>query len=110
MKIHLWSMYYEPVPMGIGPVSAMLARQLASRGNDVTVIASHPHYPSPSWGTSYRPRRSVRDGIDVIELPVYTKRSKGWQRMLCEVSYGAGQTAAALAPSRPTWSSWRCRL
>ncbi|MEZ5062912.1 MAG: glycosyltransferase family 4 protein [Solirubrobacterales bacterium] len=98
MKVHLWSMYYDPVPMGIGPVSAMLARQLAARGNEVTVVASHPHYPSPAWGTSLRPRRIVRDGIDVIELPVYTRRSKGWQRMLCEVTYGAGQTAAALAP------------
>ena len=98
MRIHLWSMYYDPVPMGIGPVSAMLAKQLSALGNDVTVIASHPHYPSPSWGTSHRPRRLVRDGIDVIELPVYPQRAKGWQRMLCEVSYGAGQTAAALAP------------
>ena len=91
-------MYYEPVPMGIGPVSAMLAKQLSALGNDVTVIASHPHYPSPSWGTSHRPRRLTREGIEVIELPVYPQRTKGWQRMLCEVSYGAGQTAAALAP------------
>jgi len=98
MKVHLWSIYYDPVPMGIGPVATMLAKQLSERGNDVTVIASHPHYPSADWGTSYRPRRLVRDGIDVVELPVYTQRSKGWQRMLCEVSYGAGQTAAALAP------------
>jgi glycosyltransferase involved in cell wall biosynthesis len=98
VKIHLWSIYYEPVPMGIGPVAAMLAKQLQGRGDDVTVIASHPHYPSPAWGSSYRPRRRVRDGIDVVELPVYTGRSKGWQRMLCELSYGAGQTAAALAP------------
>lgn len=98
MKVHLWTMYYDPVPMGIGPVATMLARQLSERGNDVTVIASHPHYPSADWGTSYRPRRFVRDGIDVIELPVYTQRARSWQRMLCEVSYGAGQTIAALAP------------
>ena len=98
MRVHLWSMYYEPVPMGIGPVAATLAKQLAMRGNDITVVASHPHYPSPSWGTSHRPRRLVRDGIDVIELPVYPQRSKGWQRMLCEVSYGVAQTAASLAP------------
>jgi len=98
VKIHLWSIYYEPVPMGIGPVAAMLAKQLQARGDDVTVIASHPHYPSPSWGTSLRPRRRVRDGIDVIELPVFTRRAKGRQRMLGELSYGAGQTAAALAP------------
>lgn len=98
MKIHLWSIYYEPVPMGIGPVAAMLAKQLQARGDDITVIASHPHYPSAAWGSSYRPRRRVRDGIDVVELPVHTGRSRGWQRMLGELSYGAGQTAAALAP------------
>jgi colanic acid biosynthesis glycosyl transferase WcaI len=98
VKIHLWSIYYEPVPMGIGPVAAMLAKQLAARGDDVTVIASHPHYPSPTWGSSHRPRRRVRDGIDVVELPVFTGRAKGWQRMLGELTYGAGQTAAALAP------------
>ncbi|KAA0272042.1 MAG: glycosyltransferase WbuB [Acidobacteria bacterium] len=98
MKIHLWSIYYEPVPMGIGPVAAMLAKQLQARGDDVTVIASHPHYPSPAWGPSFRPRRRVRDGIDVVELPVFTGRSRGWQRMLGELSYGAGQTIAALAP------------
>lgn len=100
MRIHLWSIYYEPVPMGIGPVAAMLAKQLATAGNDVTVVASHPHYPSPAWGSSYRPRRRIRDGIDVIELPVFTGRANGWQRMLGELSYGAGQTAAALAPLR----------
>ena len=32
MKVHLWSIYYEPVPMGIGPVAAMLAKQLAAAG------------------------------------------------------------------------------
>jgi colanic acid biosynthesis glycosyl transferase WcaI len=100
VKIHLWSIYYEPVPMGIGPVAAMLAKQLQARGDEVTVIASHPHYPSPAWGSSHRPRRRVRDGVDVIELPVFTRRSRGWQRMLGELTYGAGQTVAALAPLR----------
>ena len=109
MKIHLWSMYYDPVPMGIGPVATMLAKQLSARGNDVTVIASHPHYPTAELGhllpaATADPRRHRRH------------RAAGLHRNARRAGSGCSARSAT-APgrprprwrrSRPTSSSSRC--
>lgn len=100
MKIDLWSIYYEPEPMGIAPVAATLAQHLQRRGHEVSVTTSHPHYPSAAWGRSFRPRREVHSGVPVLELPIYTRRDSARRRMLSEVSYGVAQMASALVPSR----------
>lgn len=101
LRIQLWSIYYEPVPMGVGPVASSLAQELVKRGHQVTVVASHPHYPTPEWGTSWRPRRETRSGVDVVELPVYTRRRTSLQRILEESSYAAAQAIASPFLARP---------
>ena len=96
MKIQLWSIYYEPCRMGVAPVAASLARELVLRGHEVTVVASHPHYPAPDWGTSWRVHREVRDGVNVIEIPVYPRRDTAIRRALEELTYAVGQGAGSL--------------
>ena len=98
MRIELWSIYFPPVPLGIGPVAGTLARELAARGHAVTAVTSHPHYPKPDWGTSWRVRRRTWNGIKVVELPVYPSRQTTLQRVGEETTYALGQTA---------WGLWR---
>lgn len=51
MMIQLWSYNYAPEPTGVGPVSTTSARAMRDRGHEVHVVAAHPHYPSPEWGS-----------------------------------------------------------
>jgi colanic acid biosynthesis glycosyl transferase WcaI len=57
MKVQLWSYNYSPEPTGIAPVSEALAQGLRKLGHEISVVAAHPHYPSPEWGKTVRPYR-----------------------------------------------------
>lgn len=94
MRIQLWSCYYDPEPMGIAPLSAIWAKAMASRGHEVDVVAAHPHYPQPDWGSKLLPYREVRDGIPVTRLPLTIGRKRKSQRLIQELSFMAGQAVA----------------
>ena len=94
MRVQLWSCNYAPEPMGIAPLSAAWAREMADRGHEVDVVAAHPHYPQPDWGTKYLPYRDIHNGIPVTRLPLIIGRKRKSQRMVQELSYMAAQTAA----------------
>lgn len=93
MKIQLWSIYYAPEPSGIAPVSTVLAQYLKDRGHDVTVVAGHPHYPEPVWGTRKVPGKEVVDGVTVLRLPVWIGRDSAAARVRQELSFMVSQTA-----------------
>jgi colanic acid biosynthesis glycosyl transferase WcaI len=95
MRIQLWSYNYDPEPQGIAPLSATLARGLATRGHDVLVIAAHPHYPEPVWGRRLRPYRERRDGIPVLRVPLWPGRESGLARVRQELSFVGSLTAVA---------------
>jgi colanic acid biosynthesis glycosyl transferase WcaI len=97
MKVQLWSYNYDPEPAGIGPLSGTIARALAARGHRVEVVAAHPHYPEPRWGTKLLPHREQRDGLDVLRLPLWVGRATAAQRIRQEASF-----ALALALAAPT--------
>ena len=101
LQIQLWSYNYDPEPMGIGPVSTVIANQLTSLGHQVEVVAAHPHYPEPQWGTSMRPYRETRQGIPVLRLPLMIGRASAAQRYRQELSFMASQTAAIPFLGRP---------
>lgn len=93
MKIQLWSYNYDPEPTGIGPVSRTWAHAMRDRGHEIHVVAAHPHYPEPVWGSRRRPYREVRDGIKVTRLPLWIGRGSAAARMRQEASFAAWQTA-----------------
>ncbi len=101
MRIQLWSYNYDPEPTGIGVVSTVWAQGLRRRGHDVEVVAAHPHYPEPLWGTKFRPYREVRDGIRVLRLPLWIGRASAAERYRQEFTFMAAQTAATPFLSRP---------
>jgi colanic acid biosynthesis glycosyl transferase WcaI len=87
VKIQLWSYNYDPEPQGIAPLSGILARGLASRGHEVTVVSAHPHYPEPQWGRRFRPYQEWRDGILVLRMPIWAGRDTKLARLRQELSY-----------------------
>jgi colanic acid biosynthesis glycosyl transferase WcaI len=93
-RVQLWSYNYDPEPMGIGPVSTVLVRELVALGHDVDVVAAHPHYPEPRWGRRWRPYREVREGVPVLRLPLIIGRANAAQRYLQELSFMLSQSAA----------------
>jgi len=100
LNIQLWSYNYEPEPTGIGPVSAVFARLMRERGHEVQVVAAHPHYPEPRWGTRRRPYRERRDGISVLRLPLAVGRATTFERVRQELTFTAAQSLAS--PLLPT--------
>ena len=101
LRIQLWSYNYDPEPTGIGIVSTVWAKGLRDRGHHVEVVAAHPHYPEPQWGTRLLPYREVRDGIDVLRLPLWIGRETAAARYRQELTFTAAQTAAMPFLSRP---------
>jgi colanic acid biosynthesis glycosyl transferase WcaI len=95
LRVQLWSYNYAPEPAGIAPVSTTLAEGLRDRGHAVRVVAAHPHYPEPRWGTSRRPYRELRNGVPVIRLPLWIGRETTAARMRQELSF-TGALAASL--------------
>jgi colanic acid biosynthesis glycosyl transferase WcaI len=101
MRIQLWSYNYDPEPTGIGIVSTVWARAMRDRGHRIDVVAAHPHYPEPRWGTRVRPYREIRDGIAVLRLPLWIGRASPTERYRQELTFMAAQTAIAPFLSRP---------
>jgi colanic acid biosynthesis glycosyl transferase WcaI len=101
LRIQLWSYNYDPEPTGIGIVSTVWAKGLRDRGHHVEVVAAHPHYPEPQWGTRLVPYREVRDGIDVLRLPLWVGRQTAAARYRQELTFTAAQTAATPFLPRP---------
>jgi len=95
LEIQLWSYNYEPEPTGIGPVSAIWARLMSERGHQVQVVAAHPHYPEPRWGTRRKPYRERRDGVEVLRLPLAVGRATTLERVRQELSFTAAQSLAS---------------
>ncbi len=95
LNIQLWSHSFAPEPTGIGPVNTVWAHGLRDRGHRVEVIAAHPHYPEPLWGTRRLPYRETRDGIDILRLPMWVGRDSALQRYRQELSFTSALAAAA---------------
>jgi putative colanic acid biosynthesis glycosyltransferase WcaI len=101
LRVQLWSYNYDPEPTGIGPVSRVLAEGLRDRGHQVEVVAAHPHYPEPQWGTRKRPYREHRNGIPVLRLPLWVGRATTAERYRQELTYMSSQFAALPLLGRP---------
>src|SRR5438132_5105250 len=95
MRVLVLAQYYDPVPV---PKPGEIARWLASRGHDVSVMTGLPNYPSGVLMAGYRLqpwRRETRDGLSVLrvfELPYHGRSALG--RML---NYGSFMVTGSLA-------------
>jgi colanic acid biosynthesis glycosyl transferase WcaI len=101
LRIQLWSYNYDPEPTGIGIVSTVWARGLRELGHELEVVAAHPHYPEPRWGTRMLPYREERHGIKVLRLPLWIGRASAVERYRQELTFTFAQTLAAPFLSTP---------
>jgi colanic acid biosynthesis glycosyl transferase WcaI len=101
LRIQLWSYNFDPEPTGIGIVSTVWARGLRDRGHEVEVVAAHPHYPEPRWGTRRLPYREVREGLRTVRLPLWIGRASAAERYRQELTFMAAQAAATPFLGRP---------
>jgi colanic acid biosynthesis glycosyl transferase WcaI len=95
LRIQLWSYNYDPEPTGIGPISKVWAEGLRDLGHEVHVVAAHPHYPAPRWGSRRLPYRERRQGIPVLRLPLWIGRDTAAERYRQELSFMLAQSAVA---------------
>ena len=105
MKILLLTAYYWPEHTGNAPFATGLARYLASRGHDVTVGTTYPHYPQWKWQVS-TVRWSGREqdaGVAIrrsrMVLP-RQPRSAAW-RIVYDMSAGVATLVNAFGMARP---------
>lgn len=101
LNLQLWSYNFDPEPTGIGIVSTVWARGLRELGHHVEVVAAHPHYPEPRWGTRRLPYREVRGEIPVLRLPLWIGRASAAERYRQELTFMAAQAAATPFLPRP---------
>jgi glycosyltransferase involved in cell wall biosynthesis len=91
------SQWYVPEP---GFKIHTLARDLLSRGHEVTSITGFPNYPQGKIYSGYRQRLwqwEQMDGVRVLRLPLYPEHSRSAvRRTLNYLSFAA--SASALAP------------
>jgi glycosyltransferase involved in cell wall biosynthesis len=69
MRILIALTYYRPHISGLTIYTERLARGLARRGHQVTVLTSRFHARLPA--------RELLDGVDVLRVPIVSKLSKG---------------------------------
>jgi len=93
-RVQLWSANFAPEPTGIAPVSTVLADALVERDWQVDVVANHPHYPDPRWGSRRWPYRQRRGEMKLLRLPLLVGRETGKQRLLQEMSIVSSYLAA----------------
>lgn len=91
LRITIFSLNYWPETTGIGPYAHSLATGLQSRGYDVRVVTSYPHYPEWRVRPGYRRlvHREKVEGIPVERVRHYVPRHPSrLKRAASEVTFG----------------------
>jgi glycosyltransferase involved in cell wall biosynthesis len=94
MRILILSQFYDPEPV-VFPHE--LAVGLKERGHQVSVITAIPNYPHDKIYPGYRMRpwiREVRDGIDVLRLPLAPDHSRSAKRRI--LNYASFMASSSL--------------
>ena len=86
MKILVFNYEYPPLGGGGGVASALLAEELARRHHRVYVITS-------AFGDL--PRHEVRDGVEIVRVPVLGRRSRSYASLVSLLSYPPSAWVAA---------------
>lgn len=93
MRILIVGTNYSPELTGTGRYTGEMGAWLVSRGHDVTVIASPPHYPAWKVASAYRGRwfhTEVVAGAKVHRTPTYVPapdKANGLRRIAMESSF-----------------------
>lgn len=101
LKILVYGLNYAPELIGIGKYTQEMSEWLASRGHQVKVVTSYPHYPDwkvakPYTGHRYCSER--RNGVDLVRCPIYVpNKPSGSKRLLSHVSFALSSAPAVIS-------------
>ena len=104
MRLLILSVQYAPEITGNAAVITGLARALAARGIQVTVLAGTPHYQLPRVPSGYlfRPyRHEQRDGVEIIRCWAFPKSDGMIAKFLNYVTFTLTSFLAILFMGRP---------
>jgi colanic acid biosynthesis glycosyl transferase WcaI len=104
LRLLILSLIYAPEFTSNAIVMTGLAKQLAARGHQVTVLAGTPHYQLPRVPPGYvgRPfRREMIDGVKVIRCWSFPKSQGMVAKFLNYTSFTVSSLAAGLFTVRP---------
>ena len=104
MRLSILSIQYAPEFTSNAIVITGLAKQLAARGHDVTVLAGTPHYQLPRVPPGYAWRlfrRQTCDGVKVIRCWAFPKSQGKIAKLLNYASFTLTSLAAGFFTRRP---------
>lgn len=109
MRIGLLTQWYDPEP-GPARLPGVLARGLAARGHQVSVLTGFPNYPTgelpPGWSMS-RMRRQVEDGVSVTRVALYPSHDASAARRMANYgSFGASTLVNGMSALRGADACW----
>jgi colanic acid biosynthesis glycosyl transferase WcaI len=110
VKIGLLTQWYSPEP-GPAVVPGVLARALAARGHEVTVVTGFPNYPTGDVADGYRIRcrsdERADDGVHVRRVALYPNHDRSLaRRMLNYSSFALSAMASGVALLRGMDACW----
>jgi colanic acid biosynthesis glycosyl transferase WcaI len=109
MRFGILSQWFDPEPGG-GAIPGALARALASRGHEVTVLTGFPNYPNGEIypGYSMRPKQdSWQDGVRLRRVALYPSHdTSSAHRVLNYGSFALSATTLGLPVLRGLDAIW----
>jgi colanic acid biosynthesis glycosyl transferase WcaI len=104
LRLLILSIRFAPEITSNAAVITGLARALAARGHEVTVLAGTPHYrlPHVPAGYLFRPfRRESRGGVKIVRCWAFPKSAGKVSKLLNYVSFTLTSFLASLFTGRP---------
>ncbi len=100
MRIRFVTLYFPPEVGAAQRRISELARRLAGRGHDITVLTGFPNYPSGVKPQGYRGKllmKEARDGYTVIRVPHYIAPNRGFlRRIMIHISFAVSASLYSL--------------
>lgn len=109
MRFGLLSQWYDPEP-GPAALPGVLARGLAARGHEVTVVTGFPNYPTGVVADGYRVRPRLDEGsssLQVRRVALYPNHdSSAVRRFANYASFGLSAAALGISALRDVDAIW----
>lgn len=99
MRFLLINQHYPPDPAPTGTLLSELARTLAARGHEITVLTGRPTYDEAR--ETKLPRIEVCDGVRVVRLPIFPRTAGIWGRVAHYTSFAFSILGAGFRERRP---------
>ncbi len=100
MRIRFVTLYYPPEVGAAQSRISELARRMAKRGHEVTVLTGFPNYPSGKKPEGYRGRicmKETNDDCRIIRVPHFIAPNRGFfKRLMIHLSFAGTASIASL--------------